>query len=37
LLEFSLESNSDLWIMQLLYYAELIKILFIYQTYNLQT
>jgi hypothetical protein len=26
-----------LWIMQLLYYAELIKILFIYQTYNLQT
>ena len=28
LLEFSLESNSDLWIMQLLllYYAELIKI-----------
>lgn len=30
LLEFSLESNSDLWIMQLLYYAEPIKILFIY-------
>ena len=37
LLEFSLESNSYLWIMQLFYYAELIKILFIYQTYNLQT
>lgn len=37
LLEFSLESNSGLWIMQLLSYAELIKILFIYQTYNLQT